>query len=152
MFYCLGTHQCRAVIWGDKEVVDTKFDCPWWSMSPLPLWTWYTGGFWKPRSRNAKLKICGWLPSWALIPHPQSSCPQGWNNPQHPQPHSVPARVDLLSPAGNRGWGWCLSPGPHIMLSVLGLSICTWFFPQAPPTEALLVLLPDSLLRAQNTP
>lgn len=141
---------CRL---GDKEVTDAIFDCHQWSRSPLPPWTWCIGGFfWKHTSRNAKLKVHGWLPRGMLISHSQSGYPQRWSHGQHPWPHSVPARMDLLFPAGHGGWVWLLSPKPHIVLSVSGLRICRRFIPWAPPHEALLGLLPDSLLRAKNIP
>lgn len=102
--------------------------------------------------KHIKLKVHGWLPRGMFISHPQSGCPQRWSDGQPPRPHSVPARMDLLFPAGHRGWVWLLSPKPHIVLSVSGLRICTRFIPWAPPREALLGLLPDSLLRAKNIP
>lgn len=57
--------------------------------------------------------------------------------------------MDLLSPAENRVWACFL--GLHSKLSGLGVSVCRGVVPWAHLSEALLMLLPDSLLRTQNT-
>ena len=149
MFYCLGTHLHRAVICGGERSYWCRVRLYRWSKSPLPPWTWCIGGFWET---HIKLKVHGWLPRGMFISPPQSGCPQRWSDGQPLRPHSVPARMDLLFPAGHRGWVWLLSPRPYIVLSVSGLRICTKFIPWAPPREALFGLLPDSLLRAKNIP
>ena len=143
MFYCSGTHLCRTVIWGIKLLMPYLIVTDG-AEAPFHLEPGVLVDFWKHTSRDAKLKVRGWLPRGMFISHPQSGCPQRWRDGRHPPPHSVPARMDLLLPAGHRGWVWLLSPKPHIVLSVSGLRICTRFIPWAPPHEALLGLLPGS--------
>lgn len=80
-------------------------------------------------------------------PFPRSGIPPGILRLHLFQPGGT-----FCPPTDNKDWVRFLRPGSHIILSVLRVSTGHSNVPWAHLPEALLVLLPDSLLRAQNTP